>query len=104
MLNPFGKIAQRVFLFAWGFCFSGAFAIDACKDEMGHVGSAHTVSGNQTGSISGTAWGFEQWYQGGNNSMTYYDNGAEAAIIWRASVFVMEIMARVWIIRQSNIR
>ena len=75
MLNPFGKIAQRVFLIALGFCFSSAFAIDACKDEMGHVGSAHTVSGNQTGSISGTAWGFEQWYQGGNNSMTYYDNG-----------------------------
>lgn len=42
---------------------------------MGHKGSGHAVSGNRTGSIGGTNWGFEQWAQGGNNSMTYYDNG-----------------------------
>ncbi len=49
---------------------------DACKDEMSKPrGSSHNVNGNQTGSISGTPWGFEQWSAGGSNSMKYYDNG-----------------------------
>ena len=52
-----------------------AYAADACNDNMGHTGNGHGVNGNQTGSISGTQWGFEQWSQGGSNSMTYYDNG-----------------------------
>ncbi len=51
------------------------FAADPCTDNMGHSGNGTNVSGNQTGSISGTPWGFEQWYQGGNASMTYYSNG-----------------------------
>ncbi|MBQ7516918.1 MAG: glycoside hydrolase family 11 protein [Bacteroidales bacterium] len=39
-------------------------------------GSAHTVSGNRTGTISGTSWCFEQWAESsGQYSMTYYDNG-----------------------------
>lgn len=52
-----------------------AFAADPCTDAMGHTGSGTNVSGNKTGSISGTPWGFEQWYQGGSGSMTYYSNG-----------------------------
>ena len=52
-----------------------AYAADACNDNMGHSGNGRQVSGNSVGSISGTPWGFEQWYQGGNASMTYYDNG-----------------------------
>jgi len=52
-----------------------AYAADACNDNMGHTGNGHGVNGNQTGSINGTPWGFEQWSQGGSNSMTYYDNG-----------------------------
>ena len=52
-----------------------AFAADACNDNMGHTGNGSQVSGNKVGSISGTPWGYEQWYQGGNASMTYYSNG-----------------------------
>lgn len=52
-----------------------AFAADPCADAMGHTGSGSSVSGNKVGSISGTKWGYEQWYQGGNASMTYYSNG-----------------------------
>ena len=55
---------------------TSAFAADACTDQMAKpAGSAHQVSGNRTGDISGTPWGFEQWSGGGSNSMTYYDNG-----------------------------
>ena len=54
---------------------TSAFAADACNDNMGHSGNGTQVSGNRVGSISGTPWGFEQWYQGGNASMTYYSNG-----------------------------
>jgi hypothetical protein len=50
--------------------------VDPCNDQMPTAaGSAHQVSGNKTGDISGTPWGFEQWSGGGSNSMTYYDNG-----------------------------
>lgn len=52
-----------------------AFAADACNDNMGHTGNGSQVSGNRVGSINGTPWGYEQWYQGGNASMTYYNNG-----------------------------
>ena len=62
-------------LLAFGLATS-AFAVDACKDAMTvPQGQGHSVNGNQTGSISGTKWGFEQWSAGGSNSMTYYDNG-----------------------------
>ncbi len=55
---------------------TSAYAVDACKDEMTKArGSEHRVQGNQTGSISGTPWGFEQWSQGGSNNMSYFDNG-----------------------------
>ena len=54
---------------------TSAFAADACNDNMGHSGNGTQVSGNRVGSIGGTPWGFEQWYQGGNASMTYYSNG-----------------------------
>ena len=54
---------------------TAAYAADACNDNMGHTGNGRGVNGNSVGSISGTPWGFEQWYQGGNASMTYYDNG-----------------------------
>lgn len=59
-----------------GLAATSAFAVDACHDEMTKPrGNAHNVNGNQTGSISGTPWGFEQWSGGGSNSMKYYDNG-----------------------------
>lgn len=60
---------------AFGLGATNVMAVDACTDNMGHSGSAHSVNGNQTGSIGGTPWGFEQWSAGGSNSMKYYDNG-----------------------------
>ena len=54
---------------------TSVFAADPCNDNMGHTGNGTNVSGNKVGSISGTKWGYEQWYQGGNASMTYYSNG-----------------------------
>lgn len=69
------QILKAGVVLAFGLATS-AFAVDACKDQMANPrGSAHNVNGNQTGSISGTKWGFEQWSQGGSNSMKYYDNG-----------------------------
>ena len=61
--------------------FTSAYAdIDACKDEMGHgSGQGQTDRGrdNQsaTGNVGSSPYHYEIWYQGGNNSMTSYDNG-----------------------------
>ena len=48
-------------------------------DEMGHVGSGKTDRGRDNNSVTfnvgNTGWRGEIWFQGGNNSMTYYDNG-----------------------------
>ena len=61
--------------------FTSAYAeIDACKDEMGHgSGEGRTDRGqnNQsaTGNVGSSPYHYEIWYQGGNNSMTSYDNG-----------------------------
>ena len=47
--------------------------------EMGHVGTGKTYHGmnNQsvTGSVGSTPWDYELWCMGGNNSLTFYDNG-----------------------------
>ncbi|MCR5378236.1 MAG: glycoside hydrolase family 11 protein [Fibrobacter sp.] len=70
------KMLKTAAVLAFGLSATSAFAVDACKDAMSvPQGSGHSVNGNQTGSISGTKWGFEQWFDGGNNSMKYYDNG-----------------------------
>ena len=49
------------------------------SDEMGHVGNGKTDRGRDnnsvTFSLSNLGWRGEIWYQGGNNSMTYYENG-----------------------------
>lgn len=71
----FSSIVKAGAVLAFGLAATSAFAANACTDQMGHVGSGHTIGNNQTGSISGTPWGFEQWSGGGNQSMTYYDNG-----------------------------
>ncbi|SHL04589.1 glycoside hydrolase family 11 protein [Fibrobacter sp. UWEL] len=70
------KMIKASLFLAFGLAATSVYAADACKDEMAKPrGSAHTVNGNSTGSISGTPWGFEQWSGGGSNSMKYYDNG-----------------------------
>ena len=57
--------------------------IDACKDKMGHEGSSKTTQGQNnssvTGNVGSSPYHYEIWYQGGNNSMTFYDNGTYKA-------------------------
>lgn len=74
-ITPFNYIGFSLFLGAT--CLS--YAADPCVDVMGHTGNGTTVTSNQTGSINGTPWGYEIWYDGGNNSMTYYNNGTFSA-------------------------
>ncbi len=62
---------------------STSTTIDACKDQMGHEGSGKTDRGRDnnsvTGNVGSSPYHYEIWYQGGNNSMTYYDNGTYKA-------------------------
>ncbi len=57
--------------------------IDACKDEMGHEGKETRTQGQNnssvTGNVGSSPYHYEIWYQGGNNSMTFYDNGTYKA-------------------------
>ncbi len=71
----FGMVAG----IALAFGLSNSFAADACTDAMGHSGNGSTVTVNQTGSITGSPWGYELWADGGTNSMTYYPNGTFSA-------------------------
>ena len=52
---------------------------DPAKDEMGHQGAEKKIPGQNNNStifsIGNTGWTGFLWYQGGNNSMTYYGNG-----------------------------
>lgn len=59
---------------------AATFAADACTENMGHSGSGTTLTSSYaTGDISGSPYNYEIWYQGGNNSMTYYSNGTFSA-------------------------
>ena len=69
------KVVKIGAAIAFGLAVNNAFAVDACSEDMGHPGNGNNVSGNRVGAINGTPWGFEQWYQGGNATMTYYSNG-----------------------------
>ena len=82
--NTLSKTAKVLMLLAISLFSANAFAeIDACKDEMGHEGSGKTDRGSDnnsvTGNVGSTPYHYEIWYQGGNNVMTYYDNGTYKA-------------------------
>ena len=75
----FGLKAGMVLAFGLS---TSAFAADdwpdACKEAGGHTGTAKTTTGQNDASVTGSIGGryhYEIWYQGGNNSMTYYDDG-----------------------------
>ena len=59
-----------------------AFA-DACSEKGGHTGNGTTTRGQNnssvTGNIGNSGYHYEIWYQGGNNSMTYYNDGTFSA-------------------------
>ena len=62
---------------------SNSGTIDACKDQMGHEGSGKQDRGRDgqsaTGNVGSSPYHYEIWYQGGNNTMTSYDNGTFTA-------------------------
>ena len=47
----------------------------AYDQDMGHPGSAHSISGSQVQDITGTPWQIEQWCDGGSNALSYWSNG-----------------------------
>ena len=80
-MNILSKSAKVLTVLSLGFLSTNSFAADACNDAMGHVGTEHKVQvsssgGNNQyqglGKISGTSWGFEEWYEAGTNSMSYW--------------------------------
>lgn len=82
--NMFSKTAKALVLLTFGLLSTNALAdIDACKDAMGHEGKETRTQGQNnssvTGNVGSTPYHYEIWYQGGNNVMTYYDNGTYKA-------------------------
>lgn len=80
----FSKTAKALVLLTFGLLSTNALAdIDACKDAMGHEGKETRTQGQNnssvTGNVGSTPYHYEIWYQGGNNVMTYYDNGTYKA-------------------------
>ena len=78
------KTTKALVLLTFGLLSASAFAdIDACKDEMGHEGTEKITYGQNnnsvTGNVGSSPYHYEIWYQGGNNSLTYYDNGTYKA-------------------------
>ena len=77
------KILKFGLALAMGLVSSAYADIDACKDNMGHEGKESRTQGQNnssvTGNVGSSPYHYEIWYQGGNNSMTYYDNGTYKA-------------------------
>ena len=77
------KILKFGLALAIGLVSSAYADIDACKDQMGHEGKESRTQGQNnssvTGNVGSSPYHYEIWYQGGNNSMTYYDNGTYKA-------------------------
>ena len=78
-----------------GVGLNSAFAVDACSETGGHSGSGTTTQGSNNSSVTGyignSGYHYEIWYQGGNNSMTYYNDGTFSAQ-WNGS---SDFLARV---------
>ena len=69
------EILKTGFALTVGLAIS-AYAADICSiNESALRGEAHRITGQQTGTISGTGYRFELWSADGDNSMTYYDDG-----------------------------
>lgn len=74
------RISKRLWIPVTGIFAATSYAADACTETMGHTGSGTTLTASYASAdISGTPYNYEIWYQGGNNSMTYYSNGTFSA-------------------------
>ena len=79
------EILKTGFALTMGLAIS-AYAADICSiNDSALRGEAHRITGQQTGTISGTGYNFELWSADGTYSMTYYGDGtfkAEWSEVW----------------------
>jgi len=82
MNKLFLGLARATFFVTLAFGLN-AYAADACSEKGGHSGNGTTTRGQNnssvTGNIGNSGYHYEIWYQGGNNSMTYYNDGTFSA-------------------------
>ena len=83
MSNKFLEVTKVTLFFGIAIGLATPAFADACSEAGGHSGSGTTTRGQNnssvTGNIGNSGYHYEIWYQGGNNSMTYYNDGTFSA-------------------------
>ncbi|MCQ2062388.1 MAG: glycoside hydrolase family 11 protein [Fibrobacter sp.] len=85
MGNKISGVLKAGVILAFGLCATSALAddFDACKEQGGHTGEGTRNPGKSDVSVKdaipNSIYHYEIWYQGGNNSMTYYQDGTFSA-------------------------
>ena len=83
MSNKFLKVTKVTLFFGIAIGMATPAFADACSEQGGHSGNGTTTRGQNnssvTGNIGSSGYHYEIWYQGGNNSMTYYNDGTFSA-------------------------
>ena len=83
MSNKFLEVTKVALFFGIAIGMATPAFADACSEQGGHSGHGTTTRGQNnssvTGNIGSSGYHYEIWYQGGNNSMTYYNDGTFSA-------------------------
>ena len=83
MSNKFLEVTKVALFFGIAIGLATPAFADACSEQGGHTGNGTTTRGQNnssvTGNIGNSGYHYEIWYQGGNNSMTYYNDGTFSA-------------------------
>ena len=83
MSNKFLEVTKVALFFGIAIGMATPAFADACSEQGGHSGNGTTTRGQNNSSVTGTigssGYHYEIWYQGGNNSMTYYNDGTFSA-------------------------
>lgn len=83
MSNKFLEVTKVALFFGIAIGMATPAFADACSEQGGHTGNGTTTRGQNnssvTGNIGNSGYHYEIWYQGGNNSMTYYNDGTFSA-------------------------
>ncbi|MBO7412944.1 MAG: glycoside hydrolase family 11 protein [Fibrobacter sp.] len=83
MSNKFLEVTKVALFFGIAIGMATPAFADACSEQGGHSGNGTTTRGQNnssvTGNIGSSGYHYEIWYQGGNNSMTYYNDGTFSA-------------------------
>lgn len=104
MGKKISTVLKAGIILAFGLCATSAMAddFDACKEQGGHTGQGTTNRGQSDVSVKdaipNSIYHYEIWYQGGNNSMTYYEDGTFSAE-WNSS---NDFLARVGLKYKSD--